>query len=90
VTEAEHIDDDDGYQVAPTNAALAARLRFIDFMLEYAGRVGRRAISDYFGVSIVQASLDLRAYRALAPENLVYDLTQRTYKATVAFGRRFP
>lgn len=81
---------DDAYQVAPTNAALLARLRFIDFMLDHAGQVGRRAICDYFGVSMVQASLDLRAYRDLVPDNLAYNAGVRVYQRTPAFVRRFP
>lgn len=73
-----------------SNAAQYQRLRFIDFLAEHFGVLQRRFLMDYFGMSQVQASLDLRLYRDLAPDNLDYDPAGRCYRRTAAFKRRFP
>lgn len=65
------------------------RLRFIDFLLARFGRVNRGDITEYFGLSIQQASLDLKAYEDLAPGNLMYDRTHKTYRPSATFKRVF-
>jgi hypothetical protein len=66
------------------------RLRFIDYLLARFGRVNRADLTDYFGLSIQQVSLDLRAYDELAPGNMIYDKTLKAYRPTDAFKRVFP
>ena len=61
------------------------RLEFIDFRLLWEGRVNRSDLTSFFRISVPQASLDLAKYSDLAPENLVYDRTLKSYVATKEF-----
>lgn len=61
------------------------RLEFIDFRLYWEGRVNRSDLTGFFRISVPQASIDLAAYQELAPENLEYDRTQKTYVASPTF-----
>jgi hypothetical protein len=74
----------------PINAAVLARLRFIDFALDHFGTLNRAVLMDFFGVSMSQASHDLRAYIALAPANIKYDGVLRAYRRGEAYQRKFP
>lgn len=58
------------------------RLRFIEARLFWDGQVNRADLRAKFGTSIPQATLDLRRYAALAPDNLCYDPSRKTYAAT--------
>jgi hypothetical protein len=66
------------------------RLHFIDFLMAQYGTINRDVISGYFGLSTQQASLDLNAYIAIAPDNLKYDTSAKTYRRTAAFMRVWP
>jgi transcriptional antiterminator len=72
------------------NAAQAARLRFIDFLLDHYGTVNRAALEDYFGLSTPQVSLDIAEYQKAAPDNVFYDKSGRTYRRAPGFIRTFP
>lgn len=61
------------------------RLQFIDFRLQWEGRINRRDVTDFFNISVPQASADISRYAELAPENLHYDGSSRTYVATSGF-----
>ena len=61
------------------------RLEFIDFRLRWEKTVNRSDLRSHFGISIPQASLDIAKYTQLASNNLVYDRSSRTYRATAAF-----
>lgn len=65
------------------------RLEFIDFRLRWDGRLNRSDISDFFGVSTPQASLDISRYVEMAPQNVRYDRSERTYLATQDFQPLF-
>lgn len=67
--------------------AIEQRLRLIDFLLSQYGTVNRSAVMDFFGVSMPQASADIKAYLARAPGNAAYSLNQKTYVRTDAFQR---
>lgn len=64
---------------------LERRLQFIDFRLRWDGRINRTDLTDYFGLSTPQASLDIAKYIELAPGNLTYDRSSKTYVATQPF-----
>lgn len=66
------------------------RLQFIDFRLRWEGRINRADLTDHFGVSVPQASLDISKYTELAPINLEYDRSSKTYVATADFRSVFP
>ncbi|TWG65517.1 putative DNA-binding transcriptional regulator YafY [Aminobacter sp. J44] len=55
------------------------RIEFIEFRLFWDGRVNRGDLTSAFGVSVNQASTDLNRYIGMAPDNMVYDKSARTY-----------
>lgn len=65
------------------------RLEFIEFRLFWEGRVNRSDLMEQFGLSVNQASSDLNRYLALAPDNMAYDKSVRTYLRGPAFACRF-
>lgn len=62
------------------------RLSFIDFRLRWEGRINRSDLTDFFGISVPQASLDIAKYSDLAPQNLSYDRSSRAYHVTPEFA----
>ena len=67
----------------------AKRLEFIDFRLRWDFRINRQDLIDFFGISIAQASLDLSRYIELAPNNVLYDKSQKVYIAQDSFKPLF-
>lgn len=65
------------------------KLEFIEFRLFWEGYVNRGDIIDTFNVSVNQASTDLNRYLGLAPDNMSYDKSARTYVRTSAFKPLF-
>ena len=65
------------------------RLEFIEFRLFWEGHVNRGDLMDAFGVSVNQASTDLNRYIGMAPDNMVYDKSARTYIRGSEFEPRF-
>lgn len=61
------------------------RLEFIDFRLFWDGKINRGELVNFFGISIQQASYDLARYAEVAPGNLAYDKSAKTYRAAAAF-----
>ena len=61
------------------------RLEFIEFRLFWEGHVNRGDLVEAFGVSMNQASTDLNRYIAMAPDNMVYDKSARTYARASEF-----
>lgn len=55
------------------------RLEFIEFRLFWEGHVNRADLMDAFGVSLNQASADLTRYLGMAPDNMAYDKSVRSY-----------
>jgi hypothetical protein len=55
------------------------RLEFIEFRLFWEGHVNRGDLMEAFGVSVNQASTDLNRYLGMAPDNMAYDKSARTY-----------
>lgn len=62
------------------------RLEFIEFRLFWEGHVNRGDLMSAFGVSVNQASTDLNRYIGMAPDNMVYDKSARTYVRGVEFA----
>lgn len=65
------------------------RLQFIDFRLQWERRINRRDLREFFKISVPQASNDISTYSKLAPHNLTYDTSTRTYLATPDFSPAF-
>ena len=65
------------------------RQHFIDFRLQWERRINRKDLTEFFKISVPQASADIARYMELAPGNMVYDKSSRTYLATTGFTPRF-
>lgn len=61
------------------------RLQFIDFRLRWSGQLNRTDLTEYFGISVPQASLDVSLYSSLTPDNLLYDRGTKAYLSGPAF-----
>ena len=66
------------------------RLEFIDFRLCWDGQLNRSDLTDFFDISVPQASLDIARYTSLAPDNLDYDRSTRTYLSSDKFRALYP
>ncbi|AQS86560.1 MAG: WYL domain-containing protein [Acetobacter aceti] len=66
------------------------RLEFIDYRLRWDGQINRSSLTDFFGISVPQASLDITEYSKLSPDNLKYDKRARTYRATYSYRPVYP
>jgi len=64
---------------------LESRLQFIDFRLRWERHINRMDLTEHFGISVPQASLDIAKYTELAPNNLTYDRSSKTYTAAPSF-----
>lgn len=69
------------------NYAVEQRLRFLEFLVVHYDSVGRDQLVDYFGISPPQATRDFRAYKDLAPNNLLFDEVAKRYKKSHQFKR---
>ena len=65
------------------------RLEFIEFRLFWEGHVNRSDVMTQFGLSVNQASSDLSRYIGLAPHNMDYDRSLRTYVRQPGFQAVF-
>ncbi|WP_082565466.1 YafY family protein [Duganella sp. Root1480D1] len=65
------------------------RLQFIDFRLQWEGKINRKDVTEFFKISVPQASADISLYTELAPKNLEYDKSSRTYVALPSFAPYF-
>ena len=68
---------------------LGRRLRFIDFRLRWEGRINRTDLTDFFKISIPQASADLAKYTELAPFNMDYNVKVKAYLKSPNFRPYF-
>jgi hypothetical protein len=75
----------DRSESGPVKWSQERRLQFIDFRLQWEGRINRRDVTEFFKISVPQASADISRYVELAPGNLEYDTSSRTYIASVGF-----
>jgi predicted DNA-binding transcriptional regulator YafY len=75
--------------VRPARWGQERRLEFIDFRLQWDGRLNRGDLIAFFGISVPQASKDIARYGELAPGNLQYDASAKVYVATDQFRPMF-
>ncbi|RYG38848.1 MAG: WYL domain-containing protein [Burkholderiales bacterium] len=69
--------------------ATMSRLTFLEESIFWTDSVNRRDLIARFGISEQQASGDLTRYQEIAPDNLVYDKSDKTYRAGARFAPRF-
>jgi len=68
---------------------LKQRMGFIEAELFGRGRINRGNISQEFGISGVQATLDLSLYAEHAPGNMIYDRNEKSYLISQGFTPQF-
>lgn len=66
------------------------RLEFIDYRLTWDLVLRRSDLTDFFGISVPQASLDISEYLKRAPDNLIYDASNKIYRAGSDFRSIYP
>jgi WYL domain len=68
---------------------LGRRFELIEWRAYWLGRVNRSDLEERFGISTPQASVDLRAYQEVAPNNIEYSQTEKAYVPTSTFKPQF-
>lgn len=74
----------------PVRWSQERRLQFIDFRLQWDGKLNRADLMKFFQISVPQASADISLYSERAPENLAYDRSTRSYVASAGFAPLYP
>jgi len=59
------------------------RLEWIDEMLDIYGFINREHLIKKFGISVPQASADLKAYQRRWPDDVHYDKSAKRYVVTM-------
>jgi hypothetical protein len=77
-----HRDEDDGKS---PNWSKERRQQFIDFRLQWDSRLNRGDLTQFFDISVQQASADISDYAAQWPKNIEYDKSSKTYVAPATF-----
>ncbi|WP_329835661.1 helix-turn-helix transcriptional regulator [Stenotrophomonas geniculata] len=75
--------------VESLNQALRERLAYIDFRLYFFGEVGRPDLIERFGVAPAGATRDLALYREIAPQNIIFDGSNKIYRIGQVFAPLF-
>lgn len=66
------------------------RLSLIDFYLTYVGSFQRNDLMNHFDIGSVTATRDIKEYRQLYPENIIYDVSSKSYvKNNTTFRKNF-
>lgn len=65
------------------------RQKMIEIVALWTGRVNTRDLTDFFGVTRQQASLDINDYVQTCPNNLYYSRTERFYLAASSFNPHY-
>lgn len=79
------VQDQNANPAKPARWGQERRIEFIDFRLQWDGRVNRSDLIEFFRISVPQASLDFARYLELAPKNIEYDRSEKAYLATPQF-----
>ncbi|WP_157829082.1 WYL domain-containing protein [Colwellia sp. 75C3] len=77
-----HLDDD-------LKLDLYRRLRLIEMIALWEGRLTSNSLNQTFGIKRQQASKDISYYRTDCPGNLVYDTKLKGYKTTDSFNPKY-
>lgn len=65
------------------------RLAYIDFRLYFMGEIGRPDLANRFGIAPAGATRDLALYREIAPQNIIFDGSNKIYRIGQAFSPLF-
>lgn len=76
-------------RVGSLSQAQRERLTYLEFRLYFMGEVGRPDLLARFGVAPAGATRDIAMYRELAPQNIEFDNSSKTYRASSGFAPIF-
>ena len=76
-------------RVGSLSQAQRERLTYLEFRLYFMGEIGRPDLSARFGVAPAGATRDIAMYRELAPQNIDFDNSSKTYRISSAFAPIF-
>lgn len=79
----------DPQPVGSLSQAQRERLTYLEFRLYFMGEIGRPDLSARFGVAPAGATRDIAMYRELAPQNIDFDNSSKTYRISGAFSPIF-
>lgn len=71
--------------VQEMNDSLRNRLRFVEIVIGWEGALGRKRVTDVFGITPNYVTKDLRVYKKLYPGNIVYNPSTRSYRPADGF-----
>lgn len=69
--------------------AQCERLAFIDYCLEYIGKVSRKSLVKHFNVGPASCSRDFRLYHSLVPGNTTFQHSDKSYYRSKSFSPLF-
>lgn len=78
-----------GESVGKLAASQRERLWHIDFLARFRGQLTRHDLAERFQIALSNATRDFKVYRELAPNNLDYDHSSRTYRRAQTFKPLF-
>lgn len=67
-------------RIGSLSQAQRERLTYLEFRLYFMGEIGRPDLSARFGVAPAGATRDIATYRELAPQNIDFDNSSKTYR----------
>lgn len=73
----------------PTPWGRKKRLEYLEHKLYWAGKINRGDLTEKFGISIPQASVDFTKYQEVAPQNTIYNASAKYYEPTESFSPKF-
>lgn len=75
--------------VGSLSQAQRERLTYLEFRLYFMGEIGRPDLSARFGVAPAGATRDIAMYRELAPQNIDFDNSSKSYRISGEFAPIF-
>lgn len=76
-------------RIESLSQAQRERLTYLEFHLYFMGEVGRPDLSARFSVAPAGATRDIAMYRELAPQNIAFDNSSKTYRISSEFSPIF-
>ena len=76
-------------RIGSLSHAQRERLTYLEFRLYFMGEIGRPDLSARFGVAPAGATRDIAMYRELAPQNIEFDNSSKTYRISSEFAPIF-
>ena len=76
-------------RVGSLSQAQRERLTYLEFRLYFMGEMGRPDLSARFGVAPAGTTRDIAMYRELAPQNIDFDNSSKTYRIGSGFSPIF-